>query len=59
MYPSPGSENCVGKWLNGGQRGNGKNYECFARQFVSTPVGPGQRMFYEQTLLLGEVTFPR
>jgi len=52
-----GSENCVGKWLNGGVRGNGKNYECFARQFVSTPVGPGQRMFYEQTLLLGEVQY--
>ena len=52
-----GSENYVGKWLNGGRRGHGLNYKCFAQQFVSSPVGPGQRNFFEQTLLLGEVSF--
>ena len=51
-----GSENYVGKWLNGGRRGHGLNYKCFAQQFVSSPVGPGQRNFFEQTLLLGEVS---
>ncbi|XP_063689794.1 uncharacterized protein LOC134822596 [Bolinopsis microptera] len=52
-----GSENYVGKWLNGGRRGHGLNYKCFAQQFVGSPVGPGQRNFFEQTLLLGEVQY--
>lgn len=52
-----GSETKVGKWLNGGRRGNGLNYQCVAQHFVSSPVGPGQRNSFEQTLLLGEVQY--